>query len=732
MKKLLIVILSVIASVCFTVGFTGCGKEEQPSEHVHTYSTEWTSDETYHWHKATCEHGNEIADKAEHNFVDGKCSVCNRPEPEKLITEKVDYKKVAKAFAENAYTVKVGYGDAEVFVALNFKDLFLKAQVQGRKILIDETGIYYGDNGNISYVSFDAATQQLIGVINAYVEKINSYLPEGCTVFDLMMIFYDGENFCFNAEKATEVVETFFKDGVTLEDVKDMVQDGLTYAEVEDILSEETLAIIASILPDGMELEDLVGLIANVTPERLEAIVTALVAGELDEDLIAAILPEGVTVEMINEYLPEDLTLGDIIAAVNFVSVEVQKIDFAAITEAIDSAIEKLQEIDWQEMAEEQKEAQIAALNAFIDACFKKERVGDSIKYTLNYDIIKEINEYFKVTTLETLINSVAGEGFVDTVSAVGYMIADTPLTTVKALIEGYIGTDLATALDIADEYATVFAPIVNGLIYNATGEEIDVLPYVTEVVATIKEYLADEEFMNKTIGEAIAFFVDEEEFTADTVKGYIDYAVNYLKENTVYSAFFTTEKAAEIYARINAYADMLNAKLPVYFVMDNAGELAELSVKAVLQQGEVNVSVKKGDLVGEILTEEEKDKVKNIDAPALDDLEGYEYVDGNVTVSVSVEEDGENGTIIITRTETFRYSDDPEDKDVFETEYTVANADLAGVPVTVRANGDVRYYVFNVNFGYYPEWCGIVFGEDGTWLVEDDIYYSQAEDVAA
>ena len=35
--------------------------------HEHTFSTEWTSDETYHWHASTCGH-DEVSDKAEHTF----------------------------------------------------------------------------------------------------------------------------------------------------------------------------------------------------------------------------------------------------------------------------------------------------------------------------------------------------------------------------------------------------------------------------------------------------------------------------------------------------------------------------------------------------------------------------------------------------------------------------------------------------------------------------------------
>ena len=36
--------------------------------HTHTYSNEWSKDETYHWHAATCEHTSEVKDKAAHTF----------------------------------------------------------------------------------------------------------------------------------------------------------------------------------------------------------------------------------------------------------------------------------------------------------------------------------------------------------------------------------------------------------------------------------------------------------------------------------------------------------------------------------------------------------------------------------------------------------------------------------------------------------------------------------------
>ena len=48
---------------------------EAPEPHHHTFATEWTSDETNHWHAATC--GHDVTDsKAEHNFVNEVCTIC--------------------------------------------------------------------------------------------------------------------------------------------------------------------------------------------------------------------------------------------------------------------------------------------------------------------------------------------------------------------------------------------------------------------------------------------------------------------------------------------------------------------------------------------------------------------------------------------------------------------------------------------------------------------------------
>ena len=53
-----------LALTVLAILLAGCN----PEIHVHTFDRNWSSDETNHWHKATCEHSDEVADKATHAF----------------------------------------------------------------------------------------------------------------------------------------------------------------------------------------------------------------------------------------------------------------------------------------------------------------------------------------------------------------------------------------------------------------------------------------------------------------------------------------------------------------------------------------------------------------------------------------------------------------------------------------------------------------------------------------
>lgn len=68
MKRMKLMLASLL--LCGSL-FTGCSEEK----HSHTFSSEWTTNETHHWHAATCEHAEEKSDYGEHVFgSNGECS----------------------------------------------------------------------------------------------------------------------------------------------------------------------------------------------------------------------------------------------------------------------------------------------------------------------------------------------------------------------------------------------------------------------------------------------------------------------------------------------------------------------------------------------------------------------------------------------------------------------------------------------------------------------------------
>lgn len=69
MKKRMIALLLAFACVTSMGALSACSIGV--SNHTHTYSDEWTFDETYHWHNAECAHMSETKDKAKHTFDDG-------------------------------------------------------------------------------------------------------------------------------------------------------------------------------------------------------------------------------------------------------------------------------------------------------------------------------------------------------------------------------------------------------------------------------------------------------------------------------------------------------------------------------------------------------------------------------------------------------------------------------------------------------------------------------------
>ena len=77
MKRGLALILSVMMVAVLVFALASCG-----DTHEHTFSDKWEIDENNHWHKATCEHTDAIASKGGHvdEDEDGACDMCGNGE----------------------------------------------------------------------------------------------------------------------------------------------------------------------------------------------------------------------------------------------------------------------------------------------------------------------------------------------------------------------------------------------------------------------------------------------------------------------------------------------------------------------------------------------------------------------------------------------------------------------------------------------------------------------------
>lgn len=77
MNKKFTALMVVLLAIVFVASLTlaACDKKD-----AHTFADKWSNDETYHWHKCTIAEHTDIADKAEHSFVEEgtnrKCSTC--------------------------------------------------------------------------------------------------------------------------------------------------------------------------------------------------------------------------------------------------------------------------------------------------------------------------------------------------------------------------------------------------------------------------------------------------------------------------------------------------------------------------------------------------------------------------------------------------------------------------------------------------------------------------------
>ncbi len=126
----------------------------------HKYSTEWSNDETYHWHSPKCSDTEKVKDKAKHTYVNYVCSVCgyNRI-PDTTHLPQTDFKDVGEKFksvvaplydvAETILQDLVSSGDVELRKDHNPRIIGIRYTEFSFEIIVRED-IFINSSGEIS------------------------------------------------------------------------------------------------------------------------------------------------------------------------------------------------------------------------------------------------------------------------------------------------------------------------------------------------------------------------------------------------------------------------------------------------------------------------------------------------------------------------------------------------------------------------------------------------------
>ena len=130
-KRLLTIILSLVAATCLTFALSACGEKKTECEkNGHSFSTEWLNDETNHWHVCTASGCEEKLDTAAHTWNAGEittpatftsdgvktytCTVCQKTKTETVTMEYINVNFV-KSDAEVQTKVRFTVAEAGTY-----------------------------------------------------------------------------------------------------------------------------------------------------------------------------------------------------------------------------------------------------------------------------------------------------------------------------------------------------------------------------------------------------------------------------------------------------------------------------------------------------------------------------------------------------------------------------------------------------------------------------------------
>ncbi|MBO5884278.1 MAG: hypothetical protein J6Q51_00610 [Clostridia bacterium] len=171
MRKFFSFILAIFMLVPCAIMLTACG------EHKHTYSQEWTTNQTHHWQKATCEHTEEKTSYGEHDYTDENDATCNTCSYERELANEPTAQELSATYKNIAISLwdSIGVDDPTVpqtqavLMSVSFPNI------------TDETS----DAGKISNIKMNANTSAgLFYMISLLYQNPNFVLTNDVAHFD--------------------------------------------------------------------------------------------------------------------------------------------------------------------------------------------------------------------------------------------------------------------------------------------------------------------------------------------------------------------------------------------------------------------------------------------------------------------------------------------------------------------------------------------------------------------
>ena len=184
------------------VRFKEAEQNDQPydPDHIHTFSDEWTTDEDFHWHAATCAHKEETKDKSRHNYEPSAWVVTKEPTADEdgeqyNYCENCGYKvtQIIPAFERWFYHEEDGSIEPTPQYASSISGVVvIPDKVNGKPVTIIRRGAFFNNENVTSVVipdtvtsiedgAFEGCTGLNSAMLGNSVESIEEYAFAGCT-----------------------------------------------------------------------------------------------------------------------------------------------------------------------------------------------------------------------------------------------------------------------------------------------------------------------------------------------------------------------------------------------------------------------------------------------------------------------------------------------------------------------------------------------------------------------